>query len=267
MRKSDINYEFVKKDAWLDQKNNKTANGGASLNNSSDVSLLSCKGVSKTFGNTTALYNVSLEVSRGKIIGLLGPNGSGKTTLIKLIAGLLTLDSGKIRVLGKDIGVETKKLVSYLPERNCLPLNFTVGDALGFYKDFFADFDKKRAEKILADLSIEKNKKIKSLSKGAKEKVGLALVMSRRAELYLLDEPISGVDPASRDYIIDTVIKNIPQNSSVIISTHLISDIEKIMDEFIFVKYGEIYAKGTPEQIQEKYGKSVDVYFREVFRC
>ena len=201
------------------------------------------------------------------MVGLLGPNGSGKTTLIKLVAGLLTQNSGEIYVCGSEIGVETKKMVAYLPERNSLPLYFTVGEAVCFYEDFFPDFERERAEKLLDDLSLDRNKRIKTLSKGLLEKLALALVMSRRAELYILDEPISGVDPAARDYIIDTVIKNVPEHASVIISTHLISDIERIMDEFIFMKYGEIYARSTPAEIMEKYGITVDEYFREVFRC
>ena len=232
-----------------------------------EASLLCCREVSKSYGTVSALSSVSLDVERGRIIGLLGPNGSGKTTLIKLIAGLLKPRSGEIRVLGEPIGVKTKMRVAYLPERNSLPLHFTVRDALDFYEDFFPDFERSRAETILAELSIEHNIRIKTLSKGLLEKLNLVLVTSRRADLYILDEPISGVDPAARDYIIDTVIKNVPESSSVIISTHLIADIERIMDEFVFMKYGEIYARSTPGEIKEKYGISVDEYFREVFRC
>lgn len=232
-----------------------------------EAPLLCCREVSKTYGTVTALSSVSLDVERGRIIGLLGPNGSGKTTLIKLIAGLLKPRSGEIRVLGEPIGVKTKMRVAYLPERNSLPLHFTVREALDFYEDFFPDFERSRAETILAELSVEHNARIKTLSKGLLEKLNLVLVTSRRADLYILDEPISGVDPAARDYIIDTVIKNVPESSSVIISTHLISDIERIMDEFVFMKYGEIYARSTPDEIKGKYGISVDKYFREVFRC
>lgn len=261
-------YEFVKPNELSDAKAfNEALKPQSNASSIQKMPLLSCVNVKKSYGSVQALRGVSFEIPHGKIVGLLGPNGSGKTTLIKLIAGLLTLDSGDIRVLDKQIGVATKKRVSYLPERNSLPLNFTVAEIVQFYRDFFSDFDKARAEKMLADLSIKKNQKIKSLSKGTREKVGLILVMARNADLYLLDEPMSGVDPAARDYIIDTIIKNVPRNSSVIISTHLISDIEKIMDEFVFMKYGEIYTVGTPTEIEEKYGKSVDVYFREVFRC
>ena len=264
MQKDDFAYEFVKtKDEWHKRMIKESQEHG----DTSLKTLLSCKDVSKSYGSVKALSGVNLEVSRGKIVGLLGPNGSGKTTLIKLIAGLLTPNSGDIRVLGDKIGVETKKRVAYLPERNSLPRYFTVREAVRFYMDFFEDFDWALAEKTLADLSLDMNKKLKNLSKGAREKVSLALVMARRADLYILDEPISGVDPAARDYIIDTIIKNVPKNSSVIISTHLISDIEKIMDEFVFMKYGEIYTASTPSLILEKYGKNVDEYFREVFRC
>ena len=264
MEKGEIKYEFVsERGSWIDSDVSKRE----SSSDSAEPTLLSCVDVVKSYGEIKALRGVSLNVSRGVVIGLLGPNGSGKTTLIKLIAGLLTQDGGGISVLGSKIGVETKKKVAYLPERNSLPLHFTVGEAVRFYEDFFPDFEKERAEKILSELSVDRNKRIKTLSKGLLEKLALALVMSRRADLYILDEPISGVDPATRDYIIDTVIKNVPENASVIISTHLISDIERIMDEFVFMKYGEIYAHSTPGAIMEKYGITIDEYFREVFRC
>ena len=266
MEKEHFEYEFVaQKKNWLGKtKYDKTDCMDSRV---CGEILFSCRDVKKSYGSQKALSGVSLEISRGKIIGLLGPNGSGKTTLMKLASGLLTLDSGEVRVLKNQIGVETKKHVAYLPERCSLPRHFTVGEAIGFYEDFFEDFDRALAEKMLGDLSLDSKKKIKSLSKGEREKVALILVMSRRADLYILDEPISGVDPAARDYIIDTIIKNIPDNSSVLISTHLISDVEKIMDEFIFMKYGEIYTRSTPGEIRQTYGKSVDEYFREVFRC
>ena len=270
MEKHSSDYEFVKeKNGWLKKAGvkKKNKNSNAISFDASDEHLLVCEGVSKAYGATKALSDFSVTLGRGKILGLLGPNGSGKTTLIKLISGLLIADSGEIRVLGHKIGVESKKRVAYLPERNSLPLHFTVAEAVRFYQDFFADFDPSLAEKIIDDLSIDKNKRIKALSKGEREKVNLALVMARRAELYILDEPISGVDPAARDYIIDTVMKNVPKCASVIISTHLIADIERIMDEFVLMKYGELYFSGTPKEIAEKYGKSVDAYFREVFRC
>lgn len=229
--------------------------------------ILRCESLSKSYGEVRALDGISFEIPEGKIIGLLGPNGSGKTTFIKIVAGLLTADSGRVTVDGHEIGVESKAIVAYLPERNSIPEHFTVNDAIDFYATFFNDFDKARAEKMLGDLRVDKRQKIKSLSKGTKEKVQLVMVMARRARLYILDEPISGVDPAARDYIIGTIINNYSPNSSVIISTHLISDIEKVMDGFIFLKYGRIACIGTPEGLEKSLGKTVDEYFREVFRC
>ena len=229
--------------------------------------VLECNELSKSYGDILALDRISFKIPAGKVIGLLGPNGSGKTTFIKIVAGLLTPDSGEVTVLGNKIGVESKKIVSYLPERNSIPEHFTVGEAMEFFADFFSDFDTERAEAMLSALRVPKNLRIKSLSKGTKEKVQLVMVMSRRAALYVLDEPISGVDPAARDYIIDTIIHNFAPESAVIISTHLISDIEKAMDGFIFLKYGKIACIGTPEGLSRKLGKTVDEYFREVFRC
>ena len=231
------------------------------------MSVLEVKNLRKAYGELRALDGISFTIPEGKIIGLLGPNGSGKTTFIKIVAGLLTSDFGSVSVCGHGIGVESKSLVAYLPERNSIPEHLTVGEAIDFYADFFADFDRERAEEMLSALRVEKRYKIKTLSKGTKEKVQLVMVMSRRAKLYLLDEPISGVDPAARDYIIDTIIKNFAPTSSVIISTHLISDIEKVMDGFIFLKYGKIACIGTPEGLSKSLGKTVDEYFREVFRC
>ena len=229
--------------------------------------ILRCEQLRKYYGTVKALDGISFEIPEGKIIGLLGPNGSGKTTFIKIVAGLLTPDFGRVTVDGHDIGVESKSLVAYLPERNSIPEHFTVGDAIDFYADFFNDFDRKRAEEMLQTLHVEKRFKIKNLSKGTKEKVQLVMVMARRARLYILDEPISGVDPAARDYIIDTILRNYSPTSSVIISTHLISDIEKVMDGFIFLKYGKIACIGTPSGLEKSLGKTVDQYFREVFRC
>ena len=229
--------------------------------------ILVCEELKKSYGSTVALDGVSFKIPRGKIIGLLGPNGSGKTTFIKLAAGLLTKGEGSITVEGEPIGIATKARVAYLPERNSIPEHFTVGEALEFYSDFFSDFDVKRAEKMLASLAVEKQYRIKALSKGTKEKVQLIMVMARRASLYLLDEPISGVDPAARDFIINTVLKSFEPSASIIISTHLISDIEGIMDGFIFLKNGKISAMGTPEGLMKSRGVTVDEYFREVFRC
>ena len=229
--------------------------------------ILSCKDLYKSYGDIKALSGVTFDIPEGKIIGLLGPNGSGKTTFIKIVAGLLTADGGSVTVDGQEIGVTTKAKVAYLPERNSIPEHYTVVDAMDFYGDFFEDFDRERAEEMLNKLGVNKRLKIRSLSKGTKEKVQLVMVMARRARLYILDEPISGVDPAARDYIIDTILKNYSPTSSVIISTHLISDIEKAMDGFIFLKYGKIACIGTPEGLQASLGKTVDQYFREVFRC
>jgi len=229
--------------------------------------ILVCDSLRKEYPDTVALDGISFAIPEGKIIGLLGPNGSGKTTFIKIAAGLLTPTSGRVTVCGKDIGVETKSLVAYLPERNSIPEHFTVGEAIDFYEDFFSDFDRERAESMLTLLRVEKRYKIKTLSKGTKEKVQLVMVMSRRAKIYLLDEPISGVDPAARDFIIDTIIKNFSPKSSVIMSTHLISDIEKIIDGFIFLKNGQISCIGTPSGLMKSEGKTVDAYFREVFKC
>ena len=228
---------------------------------------LDCFALEKSYHNFHALSGVTLRVPKGKIFGLLGPNGSGKTTFIKIIAGLLTKDNGEITVYGKQIGAETKGIVSYLPERNSIPQHLTVGEAIDFYEDFFPDFDRVRAELMLDALLVKKNQKIKTLSKGTKEKVQLIMVMSRRAKLYLLDEPISGVDPATRDYILRTVVKNFDTSATIIISTHLISEIEKIMNGFVFIKDGRIFCIDTPEALMSRRGISVDEYFREVFRC
>ncbi len=275
MKIGDIDLGDVGADATFSESEPKGADAENTLNAAyaSDepaggvMSVLEVKNLRKAYGEVRALDGISFTIPEGKIIGLLGPNGSGKTTFIKIVAGLLTSDFGTVTVMGNEIGVESKSLVAYLPERNSIPEHFTVGEAVDFYADFFTDFDRERAEELLAALRVEKRYKIKTLSKGTKEKVQLVMVMSRRAKLYLLDEPISGVDPAARDYIIDTIIKNFAPTSSVIISTHLISDIEKVMDGFIFLKYGKIACIGTPEGLMKSLGKTVDEYFREVFRC
>ncbi len=229
--------------------------------------VLSCKNLSKSYGKKTALTNISLEVGRGKIVGLLGPNGSGKTTLIKLISGLLCPTDGELAVSGKPIGVETKKVVSYLPERTYIPDWMKVRDIIDMFQDFYADFKFERAIKMLENLKINPEDKIKTLSKGTKEKVQLILVMSRDAELYLLDEPIAGVDPAARDYILRTIISNYNENATIIISTHLIADVETVLDEVIMIQEGNLKIHSTVDDIREKNGKSVDELFREVFRC
>ena len=228
---------------------------------------LDCYGVEKSYGGFQALRGVTLRLPRGRIMGLLGPSGSGKTTFMKIIAGLLSKDSGDARVCGMDIGVKTKGIVSYLPDRCCIPEHFTVSDAIEFYEDFFPDFERSRAEAMLDALLVKRSMRVKSLSKGTREKLQLILVMSRRARLYLLDEPISGVDPATRDYILGTVIRNFDPSASIIISTHLISEIERIMDSFVFLREGRVFCIDTPEELKLRRGISVDEYFREVFRC
>ena len=229
--------------------------------------LLSCRDLVKRYGAKTALHGLTLTVEPGRIVGLLGPNGSGKTTLIKLASGLLTPTSGEIVIAGHAPGVETKALVSYLPERSYLSDWMRVEDALRFFCDFYADFDRRRAEDMLQRLNIALDAPIKSLSKGTKEKVQLILVMSRNARLYLLDEPIGGVDPAARDYILHTIISNYSPESSVIISTHLISDIEQVLDEVIFINQGQLAMTASVDEIRQEQGMSVDALFREVFKC
>lgn len=230
-------------------------------------SVLKTSNLCKSYGSMPALYNLNLELPAGKIIGLLGPNGSGKTTLIKLTAGLLKPTSGTVAVCGMPVGPETKALVSYLPDRVYFSQGQTVVKLLDFFQDFYGDFDRQRAEEMLQTLGIPLKAKFKTLSKGAREKVQLALVMSRRAKLYLLDEPIAGVDPAARDYILHTVVNNYDREATVLISTHLIADVEPVLDEFVFINRGVILRQGTVEGVREETGKSLDELFREVFRC
>lgn len=229
--------------------------------------LFQCKGLTKKYGSFKALNNLSLEIESGQIIGLLGPNGSGKTTLIKLANGLLTPTEGEIIIKGNRIGKETKKIVSYLPERTYLNNWMKVKDMITYFEDFYEDFDRNKAYDMLGKLNINKNDKLKTMSKGTKEKVQLILVMSRNADLYFLDEPIGGVDPAARDYILSTIISNYNPQASVIISTHLISDIENILDDVVMIKNGELVMHKSVDEIREEYGKSVDEVFREVFKC
>ena len=229
--------------------------------------LLECKSLCKNYGEKIALNNVNLNIEHGKIIGLLGPNGSGKTTLIKILSGILTPGSGEAVISDKKIGVETKKIVSYLPERTYLSEWMTVKQTVSFFKDFYADFSEEIAYDMLKKLDIKPGDRLKTMSKGTREKVQLILVMSRKAELYLLDEPIGGVDPAARDYILKTIISNYDENASIIISTHLISDVENILDEVIFLKNGCVSLHSSVDEIREQHGKSVDALFREVFAC
>lgn len=231
------------------------------------MSILECKGLVKRFGSVPALSGVDLTIQPGRIVGLLGPNGSGKTTLIKLANGLLVPTAGEILVEGKAPGRESHAAVSYLPERNSLPLWMTIQQLQDFYADFYTDFQRDRSKEMLERLELSPNQKLKHLSKGNREKVQLILAMSRQAKLYLLDEPIGGVDPAARDYILDTIIRNYNPDASVIISTHLIADVEKILDEVIFIDRGQIFFQSSVDQIREEKGKSVDALFREVYRC
>ena len=229
--------------------------------------VLEIKGISKRYGKKEALNNINLSIERGKIIGLLGPNGSGKTTLIKLINGLLTPNEGEITVDGNRIGNESRLAVSYLPDKTYLPDWMKVSDIFKMFTDFYGNFEIEKARDMLGRLNISEGERLKALSKGNKEKVQLILVMSRNAKLYLLDEPIGGVDPAARDYILNTIITTYNPDASVIISTHLISDIEKVLDEAIFIDSGQIVLHDTVDNIRENMGKSVDGYFREVFKC
>ena len=228
--------------------------------------ILKCTNLSKTYDFDNALNNVNLSIETGKIIGLLGPNGSGKTTFIKLLNGLLKPTEGEILINGQNPGVETKKIVSYLPDKNYLDNSKTVKAILQLFADFYDDFDLERAQNMLKDLGIDITRRFKLLSKGMKEKVQLILVMCRRAKLYLLDEPIAGVDPAARDYILNTVIKNYNREATVIISTHLIADVEKVLDEAIFISKGEILLYQDVKSIINEHNKTVDEYFREVFK-
>lgn len=228
--------------------------------------LLQLHQLNKSYGQHRAIKDLTLTIEPGKIVGLLGPNGSGKTTLIKLINGLLQPTSGDILIDGQRPSVVTKAIVSYLPDATYLRDNMKVSDLLTFFQDFYTDFDHGRAITLLADLDIDPTSILKNLSKGNKEKVQLILVMSRRAKLYVLDEPIGGVDPAARDYILRTIINNYSPDSSVIISTHLISDIEPILDEVIFIKKGELVLQGNTDDLREEYGKSIDALFRDTFK-
>lgn len=231
------------------------------------MSILACRALSKSYGSKNALKSVDLALEPGHIVGLLGPNGSGKTTLLKLANGLLTPTSGEILIDGQTPSRATKAIVSYLPDRNTLPGWMTIEQALDYYADFYADFRRTAAEEMLYNLSLERMQRIKTLSKGTREKVQLILTMSREAKLYLLDEPIGGVDPATRDYILRTIIANYSEDASVVISTHLIADVEQILDEVIFLREGQIMLHESVETIRDEKGKSVDELFREVFRC
>lgn len=229
--------------------------------------LIQCEGLTKRYGKTVGLWDFSVKIPAGRIIGILGPNGSGKTTLIKTLSGILMPDAGKAWIDGKEIGVESKKIVSYLPERPYFSSSLKVKETIHFFEEFYEDFKRETAEEMLKTLQIDKNSKIGSLSKGTREKVQLVLVMSRKAKVYLLDEPMGGVDPAARDFILKTILTNYNEDASVLISTHLISDVEKVLDDVIFIKQGKMVLQKAVDEIRMEEKKSVDALFREVFAC
>ncbi len=231
--------------------------------------VLACNNLCKSYvSGKPVLYNLNIELTGGKIVGLLGPNGCGKSTLIKLVSGILVPDSGQIEICGIPQSEATNSLVSYLPERTYFDNRMRVDDLIAYFTDFFPDFDALRARRMMADLSIDTTARLKTLSKGTKEKVQLVMVMSRQSRLYLLDEPIAGVDPAARDYILSTIIGNYNPEAAVIITTHLIHDIEPVLDEFCFMGYGgQVLLSGVADDVCTEHGKTLDELFREVFRC
>lgn len=231
------------------------------------MKLLEINNLNKSFDNREILKDINLSIHSGKIIGLLGKNGVGKTTLIKLINDLLTPTSGQILIKGQKIGIETKKAISYLPERTYLNKQMKVSEVISYFEDFYDNFDSTKAKRLLEDLGLDINQKISKMSKGMQEKVQLVIVMSRNADLYVLDEPLGGVDPATIDYILDTILSNFSENASVIISTHLISDIEKILDEVIFIDKGQIVLQSDADKLRKKEKLSIDEIFRRMFKC
>ena len=231
------------------------------------MELLECKHLYKEFDNTPILKDINLKIPKGKIIGLLGKNGNGKTTLIKLINDLLTPTSGEVLINGEKPGVKSKKIISYLPEKTYLDKEMTINQVFKFFEEFYENFYKIKAIKLLKDLNLDMNKKISKMSKGMQEKLQLILVMSRNAELYILDEPLGGVDPATRDYILDTILSNFCDGASVIISTHLIADIERILDEVIFIDQGKIILTSSADELRNKEKSSIDEIFRRYFKC
>ena len=231
------------------------------------MELVKCEKINKYYGKKHVLKDVTFTIPKGKIIGLLGKNGTGKSTLIKLINDLLTPDSGTILINGKAIGVESKKIISFLPERTYLDKSMTVDQVIEYFEDFYNNFDSKKARKLLKDLDLDSTQKLSKMSKGMQEKVQLVLVMSRKADLYILDEPLGGVDPATRDYILDTILSNFNEGASVIISTHLIADIERILDEVIFIDKGKIILHSDCDELRNKENGSIDEIFRRMFKC
>ena len=232
-----------------------------------NMELLEIKDLNKSFDNKKILKDINLTISNGKIVGLLGKNGAGKTTLIKLMNDLLTPTSGEILINGNKIGVETKKVVSYLPERTYLNKQMKVSEIIEVFTDFYENFDEKKAKKLLKDLDLDINQQLTKMSKGMQEKVQLVLVMSRKADLYIFDEPLGGVDPATRDYVLDTILSNFNEAASVIISTHLISDIERILDEVVFIDKGKIVLQSDADKLRNKEKSSIDEIFRRMFKC
>ena len=231
------------------------------------MELLEIKNLSKSYGKKKVLKNINLTIPRDRIIGLLGKNGTGKSTLIKLINDLLVPTSGEILINGEKVGVESKKIISYLPERTYLDKSMTVDNVIEYFSDFYDNFDARKARKLLKDLDLDTSLKLSKMSKGMQEKVQLVLVMSRKADLYILDEPLGGVDPATRDYILDTILTNFDEGASVIISTHLITDVERILDEVIFIDKGKIVLQSSADELRNKEGKSIDEIFRGMFKC
>ena len=231
------------------------------------MNLLETKKLSKSFDNKDVLKDINLKITKGKIIGLLGKNGAGKTTLIKLINDLLTPTSGEVLVKGKKVGIESKKIISYLPERTYLNKQMKVSEVIELFNDFYEDFEKEKAKRLLEDLDLDIEQRLNKMSKGMQEKVQLVLVMSREADLYILDEPLGGVDPATRDYILDTILSNFNEHASVIISTHLISDIERILDEVIFIDKGQLVLQSDADKLRTKEKASIDEVFRRMFKC
>lgn len=230
------------------------------------MDLVTCKNLDKSYGQKKILKDVNLTIESGKIYGLLGTNGSGKTTLIKLINGLLVPTKGEVLIKGENPGVKSKKVISYLPERTYLPNEKRVKEVIRYFRDFYADFQEERADRLLEQLKIDTNSKLSELSKGNKEKVQLVLVMSRDADLYILDEPIGGVDPVARDFILDLIIKNFKEGSSILLSTHLIADVERILDEVILIQDGKIVLAESAEKVREESGTSIEAVFKEVFK-